>query len=128
MKNVVRETLQARTPAPGKDRPNGPVPSRIIAKQSATNIPLPHQTITLSMCCRTMEGHPWSAVGNGQGHRKMDGKRNSINFVCLPHRYYETRQKQWEQEFLYHARLTNSRYNLNRVGSVTPMKYCRAIR
>src|SRR5215831_13137431 len=84
MKNVVRETLQARTPAPGKDRSNGPVPSRIIAKQSATNMPLPHQTITLSMCCRTNGGAPMECSGQRSRAQENGLQKKQHQLRMLP--------------------------------------------
>src|SRR5215510_262158 len=83
MKKVVRETLQARTPAPGKDRPNGPVPNRIIEKQSATNMPLPHQAMTLSMCCRTMEGHSMECNGT-RSRAQENGRQKKPNQLRMP--------------------------------------------
>ena len=33
-------------------------------KQSETNIPLPHQAMSLSMCCRDLEGHSMECSGD----------------------------------------------------------------
>ena len=61
----MRETLHALTLTLGKDESNGPVPNRTIDAQSETKIPLPHQTMSLSMLCLIWwgaNGERWDTV------------------------------------------------------------------
>src|SRR5215510_1157244 len=83
MKNVVRETLQVRIPALGKDQSKGPVPSRTMEKQSETNIPLPHHAMTLSMCSRNIEGHSMESNG-AQSRAQEDEDQNQLRRAPAP--------------------------------------------